>query len=63
MVCIVTGMAGCAAKGATTRPDKATTQLSNAATRPRGRRDTAGRARARDLAGGECRDTKFCIVT
>ena len=63
-------MAGCVAKGAmtrpgkaTTRPGKATTRPSNAATQPRGRRDTVGSARARDLAGGECRDTKHCIVT
>ena len=37
MVCIVTGIAGCATKGATTRQGKAMTRPSNAATRPRGR--------------------------
>ena len=63
MVCIVTGKAGCAAKGAMTRPGKATTWSSNVMTRPRGRRDTTGNALSRRLAGGECHDTKHCIVT
>ena len=63
MVCIVTGMAGYAAKGATTRPGKATTQSSNAATRPRGRHDTTGSAHMRGLAGCECHNTKYFIVT
>ena len=63
MVCIMTGKAGCAAKGPTTRPGKATTQPSNVVTRSRGRRDTAGSALSRRLAGGEYRNTKHCIVT
>ena len=29
----------------------------------KGGHDTAGSTRASDLAGGECRDTKHCIVT
>ena len=29
----------------------------------KGGHDTVGSARARGLAGGVCRDTKFCIVT
>ena len=63
MVCIVTSMAGCAAKEATTRPGKAMTRTSNSETRSRGRLDMTESARAGGLAGGECRDTKHCIVT
>ena len=49
---------------------KATTRLATPTIRPwqgcdtaKGGHDTTDSARAGDLAGGECRDTKLCIVT
>ena len=63
MVCIVTSMDGCTENGprhgrARPRHDRAMLRHS----RDEGC-DTVGNTRVRGLAGGVCRDTKFCIVT
>ena len=62
MVCIVKGMAGCTAKGVTIRPGLG---HDTAEHEPQYGVQCAryGRQRARGLVGGECRDTKLCIVT
>ena len=57
-----TAVLGAAAR-ATTRPATPTIRPWHGCDTAKGGHDTAGSARTLGLAGGECRDTKFCIVT